>query len=186
MDPILSTFCRSRSWTKAQLRSVKRAQAYALRLVVSPMSRSRSAERSSDRDDNGDILRLLREVRRDQTEQRKNMEHLTRDLNALLRTSEAHETRLQHLEQAIRDLPSQEVGPAVAEAAPARSQDSEDGPRAKLARVASTPSMRTRTAPSTQRARSTPPRPTLHDDVEFLQRQVVVTGLSGGLTIEEM
>ena len=31
VDPILSTFCRSRSWTKAQLRSLKRAQAYALR-----------------------------------------------------------------------------------------------------------------------------------------------------------
>ena len=31
VDPILSTFCRSRSWSKAQLRSLERAQAYALR-----------------------------------------------------------------------------------------------------------------------------------------------------------
>ena len=31
VEPILTTFCRSRSWTKAQLRQVKRAQAYALR-----------------------------------------------------------------------------------------------------------------------------------------------------------
>ena len=31
VDPILSTFCRSRSWSQAQLRSLKRAQAYALR-----------------------------------------------------------------------------------------------------------------------------------------------------------
>ena len=31
VDPILSTFCRSRSWSKSQLRSLKRAQAYALR-----------------------------------------------------------------------------------------------------------------------------------------------------------
>ena len=31
VDPILSTFCRSRSLTKAQLRSLKRAQAYALK-----------------------------------------------------------------------------------------------------------------------------------------------------------
>ena len=30
VDPILSTFCRSRSWTSAQLRALKRAQAYAL------------------------------------------------------------------------------------------------------------------------------------------------------------
>ena len=31
VEPILTTFCRSRSWTKAQLQQVKRAQAYALR-----------------------------------------------------------------------------------------------------------------------------------------------------------
>ena len=31
VDPILSTFGRSRLWTKAQLRALKRAQAYALR-----------------------------------------------------------------------------------------------------------------------------------------------------------
>ena len=32
VDPILSsTFCRSRSWSKSQLRSLKRAQAHALR-----------------------------------------------------------------------------------------------------------------------------------------------------------
>ena len=31
VEPILTTFCRSRPWTKAQLQQVKRAQAYALR-----------------------------------------------------------------------------------------------------------------------------------------------------------
>ena len=31
VEPILTTFCRSRSWTQAQLRQVRRAQAYALR-----------------------------------------------------------------------------------------------------------------------------------------------------------
>ena len=31
VDPILSTFCRSRSWSVSQLRALKRDQAYALR-----------------------------------------------------------------------------------------------------------------------------------------------------------
>ena len=31
VEPILTTFCRSRSWTKAQLRQIRMAQAYALR-----------------------------------------------------------------------------------------------------------------------------------------------------------
>ena len=31
VQPILTTFCRSQSWTKAQLRQVRRAKTYALR-----------------------------------------------------------------------------------------------------------------------------------------------------------
>ena len=49
MDPILSTFCRSRSWTKAQLRSLKRAQAYALRRAFGVDRFSMQEEHISDK-----------------------------------------------------------------------------------------------------------------------------------------
>ena len=49
VDPILSTFCRSRSWTKAQLRSLKRAQAYALRRAFGVDRFSMQEEHISDR-----------------------------------------------------------------------------------------------------------------------------------------
>ena len=49
VDPILSTFCRSRSWTKAQLRSLKRAQAYALRRAFGVDRFSMQEEPISDR-----------------------------------------------------------------------------------------------------------------------------------------
>ena len=48
-DPILSTFCRSRSWTKAQLRSLKRAQAYALRRAFGVDRFSMQEEHISDK-----------------------------------------------------------------------------------------------------------------------------------------
>ena len=49
VDPILSTFCRSRSWTKAQLRSLKRAQAYALRRAFGVDRFSMQEEHISDK-----------------------------------------------------------------------------------------------------------------------------------------
>ena len=49
VDPILSTFCRSRSWTSAQLRALKRAQAYALRRAFGVDRFSMQEEHISDR-----------------------------------------------------------------------------------------------------------------------------------------
>ena len=49
VDPILSTFCRSRSWSKAQLRSLKRAQAYALRRAFGVDRFSMQEEHISDK-----------------------------------------------------------------------------------------------------------------------------------------
>ena len=49
VDPILSTFCRSRSWTKAQLHSLKRAQAYALRRAFGVDRFSMQEEHISDK-----------------------------------------------------------------------------------------------------------------------------------------
>ena len=49
VDPILSTFCRSRSWTKAQLRSLKRAQAYAERRAFGVDRFSMQEEHISDK-----------------------------------------------------------------------------------------------------------------------------------------
>ena len=49
VDPILSTFCRSRSWSKAQLRSLKRARAYALRRAFGVDRFSMQEEHISDK-----------------------------------------------------------------------------------------------------------------------------------------
>ena len=49
VDPILSTFYRSRSWSKAQLRSLKRAQAYALRRAFGVDRFSMQEEQISDK-----------------------------------------------------------------------------------------------------------------------------------------
>ena len=49
VDPILSTFCRSRSWTKAQLRSLKCAQAYSLRRAFGVDRFSMQEEHISDK-----------------------------------------------------------------------------------------------------------------------------------------
>ena len=49
VDPILSTFCRSRSWTSAQLRALKRAQAYALRRAFGVDRFSMQEEHISDK-----------------------------------------------------------------------------------------------------------------------------------------
>ena len=49
VDPILSTFCRSRSWSKSQLRSLKRAQAYALRRAFGVDRFSMQEEHISDK-----------------------------------------------------------------------------------------------------------------------------------------
>ena len=49
VDPILSTFCRSRSWSQAQLRSLKRAQAYALRRAFGVDRFSMQEEHISDK-----------------------------------------------------------------------------------------------------------------------------------------
>ena len=48
VDPILSTFCRSRSWSQAQLRFLKRAQAYALRRAFGVDRFSMQEEHISD------------------------------------------------------------------------------------------------------------------------------------------
>ena len=49
VDPILSTFCRSRSWTSAQLRALRRAQAYALRRAFGVDRFSMQEEHISDK-----------------------------------------------------------------------------------------------------------------------------------------
>ena len=49
VDPILSTFCCSRSWTSAQLRALKRAQAYALRRAFGVDRFSMQEEHISDK-----------------------------------------------------------------------------------------------------------------------------------------
>ena len=49
VDPILTTFCRSRSWSVSQLRALKRAQAYALRRAFGMDRFSMQEEHVSDR-----------------------------------------------------------------------------------------------------------------------------------------
>ena len=49
VDPILTTFCRSRSWTEAQLRALRRAQAYALRRAFGLDRFSMQEEHISDK-----------------------------------------------------------------------------------------------------------------------------------------
>ena len=49
VDPILTTFCRSRSWPVSQLRALQRAQAYALRRAFGMDRFSMQAEHVSDR-----------------------------------------------------------------------------------------------------------------------------------------
>ena len=49
VDPILSTFCRSRSWSAAQLRALKRTQAYALRRAFGVDRWSMQEEHLSDK-----------------------------------------------------------------------------------------------------------------------------------------
>ena len=49
VDPILSTFCRSRSWIETQLRALRRAQAYALRRAVGLDRFSMQDEHISDK-----------------------------------------------------------------------------------------------------------------------------------------
>ena len=49
VDPILTTFCRSRSWSVSQLRALKRAQAYALRRAFGMDRFSMQEEHVSDK-----------------------------------------------------------------------------------------------------------------------------------------
>ena len=49
VDPILSTFCRSRSWSASQLRALKRTQAYALRRAFGVDRWSMQEEHISDK-----------------------------------------------------------------------------------------------------------------------------------------
>ena len=49
VDPILTTICRSRSWTEAQLRALRRTQAYALRRAFGLDRFSMQEEHISDK-----------------------------------------------------------------------------------------------------------------------------------------